>query len=188
MASGSSGTVIRRGDAACLADLGRCDFSFEVTAELAGRFEDGSGGLIVPVVPPYGKSYGFDADRLADCLGRPDHALFVSEVDGCPSGYVAVSRGWNNYAIIDDIAVDAGRRQNGAGRLLMDAAVGWAVTAGLAGVHLETQSNNLPACRFYERYGFVLGGHDRFLYEALHPGTREVALFWYLLFPTQGGR
>jgi hypothetical protein len=26
-----------------------------------------------------------------------------------------------------------------------------------------------------------LGGYDRHLYKALHPGTREVALFWYLM-------
>ena len=63
----------------------------------------------------------------------------------------------------------------------MDALRLWASGRRLAGIRLETQSNNLAACRFYESCRFVLGGYDRHLYKALHPGTREVALFWYLM-------
>ncbi|WP_430384218.1 GNAT family N-acetyltransferase [Archangium violaceum] len=177
---------IKRADAACLARLAHCDFSFEVTAEATGPFDGDSIGPIVPVVPCYIKSYGFDPDELADYLGRTDRTLFVAEAEGCPIGYAAVSQGWNHYAIIDDIAVDAAHRRFGAARLLMDAAVEWAAHAGARGVRLETQSNNIAACRFYKRYGFVLGGYDRYLYQALHPGTREIALFWYLLLPMKG--
>jgi streptothricin acetyltransferase len=64
----------------------------------------------------------------------------------------------------------------------MDLAVAWAKAQGLAGLTLETQSNNVPACRFYSRYGFTLGGYDRLLYRALDRDTREVALYWYLTF------
>lgn len=67
-------------------------------------------------------------------------------------------------------------------RSLVDQALAWARDGGMPGIRLETQSNNVGACRFYVRCGFVLGGHDRCLYQALHPGTREVALFWYLFF------
>ena len=44
----------------------------------------------------------------------------------------------------------------------------------------RTQSNNVAACRLYERFGFRLGGFDRDLYRRLDPATQEVALFWYL--------
>lgn len=171
--------IIRRGDRACLDLLARCDFSFEVTAEICDPFD---GERTLPVDPPYRKSYGFDVDELTRYLESSEGALFVAEVNGSPIGYVAVSRGWNNYALIEDIAVDASQRRSGVARLLIDMAVGWARGAGLAGLRLETQSNNVAACRFYKRYGFVLGGHDRHLYRAMHPGTREEALFWYLLF------
>jgi len=43
---------------------------------------------------------------------------------------------------------------------------------------LETQSNNVAACKLYERLGFTLGGFDRFLYRGEMPETREIALFW----------
>jgi streptothricin acetyltransferase len=60
--------------------------------------------------------------------------------------------------------------------------VAWARDRQLAGVMLETQNNNVAACRLYESCGFQLGGFDRCLYQGLHPGTHEIALYWYLLF------
>lgn len=172
-------TIVRRGDIADLPHLAQSDFSFEVTAELAEPFD---GARTAPVEPPYRKNYGFDTDELAEYLNMPDGGLFVAQMNGCPIGYLIVSQSWNNYAVIEDIAVDAPHRGSGVARLMMDAAVEWARGAALAGVRLETQSINVAACRFYERYGFLLGGHDRYLYRGLHPECREVALFWYLHF------
>lgn len=175
--------IVRRADAACLLALAQCDFSFEVDAELAEPFDD---RRIVAIDPPYRKTYGFDPDELAGYLDRPDAVLFVAECKGSPVGYAAVSQGWNRFAIIEDIAVDASHRGSGIARRLMDAAVAWARVRALVGVRLETQSNNVAACRFYDRYGFVLGGFDRCLYRGLQPDTREVALFWYLTFEAAG--
>jgi streptothricin acetyltransferase len=46
---------------------------------------------------------------------------------------------------------------------------------------LETQNNNVGACKLYEACGFTLGGFDRYLYRGEMPDTREIALFWYLM-------
>lgn len=171
--------VICRASDADVLQLARCDFSFEVTAELEEPFDDMRS---VPVKPPYLKNYGFDADELVEHMNNSAGALFVARADNCLVGYLAVSQSWNEYAVIDDIAVDVPYRGSGVSRLLMDAAVDWARNVPSAGVRLETQSVNLAACRFYRRYGFQLGGYDRYLYRGLHPGSREVALFWYLSF------
>jgi streptothricin acetyltransferase len=47
---------------------------------------------------------------------------------------------------------------------------------------LETQNINVPACRLYASCRFVLCGFDACLYHGVMPGTREIALYWYLLF------
>jgi ribosomal protein S18 acetylase RimI-like enzyme len=60
-------------------------------------------------------------------------------------------------------------------------AIDWAKTKLLAGIMLETQNNNVAACRFYERCGFKLGGFDRYLYKGISKNTEEIALYWYLL-------
>ncbi|MBY4897016.1 GNAT family N-acetyltransferase [Cupriavidus sp. AU9028] len=175
----SASPAVRQGDADSLPSLAGCDFSFQVAAELVEPFDMDT---TVPVEPPYQKRYPFHPGELAEYLERPDRQLWTAEVAGAAIGYLAVAHDWNRYAVVDDLAVDAAYRGAGAARLLMDAAVAWAKDASLAGVRLETQSNNIAACRFYRRYGFRLGGYDRYLYRGLEPGTREVALFWYLPF------
>lgn len=157
------------------------DFSFIVAREAVPPFDGPGLGRVVPVAP-YRKSYPFDAHEEHRRGG--DRMLMVAREGGVMLGYIAASRARNGYVQIDDIAVDAPARRHGVGRRLMDVAVGWAREGAWPGVAAETQSTNVDACRFYERCGFALGGFDRHLYRALDPGTREVALFWYLLTPT----
>ena len=52
---------------------------------------------------------------------------------------------------------------------------------GLHGVSLETQDDNLAACRLYLKYGFQLGGIDRRVYDTSELYRRETALYFYLL-------
>jgi len=69
---------------------------------------------------------------------------------------------------------------------LVEAIIGWSrigralgINFVVAGVRLETQSTNVPACRLYQRHGFVLGGADRLVYRADPALAHEVALYWY---------
>lgn len=160
-------------------ELAACDFTFDVVEEATGPFD---GDDIVNVVPvaPYRKAY----ECTGDLAPEEGEILFVARVAGRACGYAVVARAWNDFAQIEDIAVDRQVRRLGVGARLLDAAVAWARAQALPGLRLETQSNNVPACRFYARYGFRLGGHDRHLYGALGLPRQETALFWYL-FPDQ---
>ncbi|WP_448954401.1 GNAT family N-acetyltransferase [Labrys neptuniae] len=180
---GAAAPPVRRAEARDIERLASCDFSFLIAETAVEPYDGPKLGRTLPVTPSYRKSYGFDGEDLAGYLDDDDSTLLVAEAaDGRPVAYVALSRGWNNYAVIEDIAVDAAHRGGGVAKRLMDKALAWATNQKLAGVRLETQSNNVGACRFYERYGFVLAGYDRHLYQGLNPGTEEVALFWYYLF------
>jgi streptothricin acetyltransferase len=173
--------VIRALDEQAIADAYGFDGSFLVESELALFAEDGVVRYEVVSVRPYRKCYGPHAgDDPSAHLKAPDKAVFLAYLDGSVAGRVIVSEGWNGYAWIDDIAVDVRRRRAGVGRALMDRAVAWAVERSLPGIRLETQDNNVPACKFYESYGFHLGGFDRDLYRGLDEETKEIALFWYL--------
>ncbi|MBI6548244.1 GNAT family N-acetyltransferase [Xenorhabdus lircayensis] len=159
------------------------DFSFTVAAALIAPFSDKSIEKIEPINPPYTKNYGFDNNDIWSYLMAKNQALLIAEsIDRESIGYLAISEHWNNLASIDDIAVDIDHRGSGVAKSLMDAAVKWAVDLKLAGIRLETQSNNVTACRFYARYGFKLEGYDRYLYSALNFQNNEIVLFWYLIF------
>ena len=174
--------VIQPLTAANQADLNRCDNAFIVEAELCLAAEDGRIRYTVQPVAPHEKRYGPEVHDAQAYMGKPDHAAWLAYVDGQLAGQILVHKNWNSLAIIWDIAVDPRFRRLGAGRRLIEQAVAWARERGLPGVMLETQNINVAACRLYESCGFVLGGFDACLYRGVMPGTREIALFWYLLF------
>jgi streptothricin acetyltransferase len=194
--------VIQPLTAANRADLNRCDNSFTVEAELRLTAEDGRIGYSVEPVTPYVKRYGPEIYDAQVYIEKPDHAAWLAYVDGRIAGQILVHEnpglsrveGWNRFAIIWDIVVDPPFRRQGVGRRLTPAptcgvrrcgvaqAIAWARDRGLPGVMLETQHINVPACRLYASCGFILGGFDACLYRGVMPGTREIALFWYLLF------
>ncbi|MGD2076892.1 MAG: GNAT family N-acetyltransferase, partial [Chloroflexota bacterium] len=58
----------------------------------------------------------------------------------------------------------------------------WARQKQFPGIMLETQNNNVQACRFYESCGFQIGGFDNMLYRGLDSSTDEVAIYYYFHF------
>lgn len=160
-------------------ELTSSDFSFEVNEEAVAPFE-GPGLGAVAAVAPYAKHYPAAEDRMA-AEGQSMIAVIRHETHRCIVAYLVMSRAWNHCTEVADVAVDRAHRRLGLARLLMDEAVRWSVEQDLPAIRLETQTNNVPACRFYERYGFKLGGFDRHLYDNIPDQTRpETALFWYL--------
>jgi GNAT superfamily N-acetyltransferase len=174
--------IVRPLTAANQAGLNRCDNSFTVEAELALHAKDGRIDYTVRPVAPYAKRYSPEIYDARPFIERDDHAAWLAYVDGRLAGQILVHEHRNRLAIIWDVAVDPPFRRRGVGSRLIEHAIEWAGARGLPGVMLETQQINVPACRLYERCGFVLGGMDAYLYCGVMPGTREIALFWYLMF------
>jgi len=163
-------------------DVNRCDAVFMVDSKLILQAENDVIRYTAVSVPPYQKRYAFDEIDYSTYLANPDKTIFFANMDGCLAGQIILSKNWNQYASVEDIAVDVHFRRDGVGRALMNQAIVWAKAKQLPGIMLETQNNNVPACRFYEHCGFTLGGFDRYLYKGIHKDTEEIALYWYLLF------
>lgn len=136
----------------------------------------------IEAVEPYLKNYGIDSEEFCHYRDAAEGTVLVAWLDEDPVGHIVISRHWNGFAHIDELAVDSAMRRNGVARKLLDVARFWACKQDLPGIVLETQNNNLAACRLYEAYGFVVGGVDHLRYRAIDPSTRESAIFWYLLF------
>ena len=106
-------------------------------------------------------------------------------LDNQPVGHVVVSTHWNGFAHVDELAVIAGARRHGVARSLLEVVRFWSHKKNLPGIMLETQNNNLGACRLYERCGYQVGGIDDLRYRGIDPQTSEVAIFWYLIFESR---
>ena len=144
--------------------LYQVDGSLWVDSRLVLSAEDGKIHYTVTPIAGYSKPYEREELNVASYLSDPDRAIYFAYADGKLAGQIILRKNWNLFAWVDDIAVE------------------WAESRNLPGIMLETQDVRVAACRFYERFGFELGGFDRLLYKAALPGTEEIALFWYLQF------
>lgn len=176
------GLSVRVADGGFAAYIWGSDFSFEVTAYAAAQVGVSVDQWPLENIAPYRKCYGIDPEEFKNYCDAADSAIFMAYLDDQPVGHVVVSTNWNGYAHIDELAVHAPARRHGVAKALLDVAQFWSRKKKLPGMMLETQNNNLGACRLYERCGYVIGGIDHLRYRAIDPHTAEVAIFWYRLF------
>lgn len=162
-------------------DVAGRDFSFEISQVVAKPYEHLALDQPIKTTPVTAskKSYGFDGDEFAEGAKDAEKVIFTLADGENVYGYAFAFKDWNNMVALHTIALDAGVRGKGNGARLLDAVVGWARGLGVAGVRIESQSNNVAACRFYKKCGLRFGGYDEFLYRGIEEHKSETALFWY---------
>jgi GNAT superfamily N-acetyltransferase len=164
-------------------------FTVESVLDVAAQ-EEGLGGLVLRerrLPEPYVKDY----DAFESPAGWPERfdgshwTLLAAYVDGERAGGAAVVQGAPDVQMLDgrpdvallwDLRVHPRFRGRGVGRTLFRAAEGWARSRGCRQMKVETQTTNVPACRFYARQGCTLGAIHRFAYPQL---PHEAQLLWY---------
>lgn len=172
--------IIRKLNADNLHDTGQCDGTYWVEARLILSAENNHVRYTVArTSSPYEKRYPEEKVDYAAYLGQPDRAVFLAYEDGQVTGHIRLCQWWNRFGYVEDLVVDRRFRRRGIGRKLIAQAQLWAVEQHLPGLMLETQDNNVGGCQLYAQCGFELAGFDRRLYQGLHPGTEEIALYWY---------
>jgi ribosomal protein S18 acetylase RimI-like enzyme len=176
-----------------LEEYGGVGIAFEVRSVLDVEVREGGlGGFLlsertleVPYVKDYDAIEGegptklaqhFDLSRWGVLLARADGRCVGGALVAFQTAAVTMLEGRNDLAAVWDIRVAPEARRHGVGSALFRAAEAWAIARGCRWLKVETQNNNVAACRFYARQGCVLGVIDRFAYPEL-PG--EVQLLWY---------
>lgn len=173
---------IRRATRLTKDDVSGRDFSFEISAEVAKPYEALALGAEITTTPitVSKKDFGFDESEFEN-IKEPDSVLFAVVEDERVYGYVHAAKSWNNMVEVRFIVLDVSIRGHGYGRKLLDKVVEWARQLGVAGIRLESQSNNVAACYFYRQYGFKFGGYDEYLYKGITHNKDETAFFWYYM-------
>lgn len=99
-------------------------------------------------------------ERLKIILKRPSDKVFAAEYNGELAGYVHGADYECTYCgslkNIMAIAVDEKYRGLGIGRKLLEAAEGWAISCGCAGVRLVSGFERTDAHKFYLHCGYTL--------------------------------
>lgn len=164
-----------------LADINKANEPFEVIGKIKPAFVNDEWTYTEEIYPqPYMKTYPNDNSDYSAYIENPGKAVFLAYADKACIGQIVLRKDWSRYAFVEDICVSRAARGKGVGTALMERASLWAVKANLCGLALETQDNNLLACRFYAKNGFVIGAVNTMLYKNLEkPCSDEAAVFWY---------
>ncbi len=167
-------------------DVNQCDGEFIIASKLVLSLEHGQIHYSTIEVPVTRKRYGRDERDYSEYVSTPDRVVYLAYMDGQIAGQLVLRKNWNGFAYIEDITVDIRFRRKGIGQALISQAEEWARCHKLVGIMLETQDNNVPACKFYESCGFQMRGFDSYLYKGIERVRDEVALYWYVLFSEKG--
>lgn len=170
---------VKEVDESTVKDVNTVDGKFTIDSKLEIQVENDEIMYNIVKVPQYEKRYEKENVDYSTYVDNPDKTIYLVYVDDVIAGQIILRKNWNKYAYIEDIAVDVRFRNQGIGKVLLSCAKKWAEKKNLAGIMLETQNNNVAACRLYEKCGFKLGGFDTYLYRGLKPDTDEIALYWY---------
>ena len=172
-----------------LSDINRANQPFEILGKVTPSLQNGRWSLKESLLPEgerYLKTYPCDEVDYTAYIGSGDRAAFLCYDGEECIGQTVLHRDWNRYAFVEDLCVAAQHRRKGVGKALMEQACIWAKAQGMKGLSLETQDNNVAACRFYSAIGMELGGVNTKLYRQFdRPYSEETALFWYLEFDRQ---
>jgi ribosomal protein S18 acetylase RimI-like enzyme len=183
----------------CLAEYGTIPISFRVDSIL--RVEELGGGLgglglrEEAVGGPYLKDYDALGEQVTDWPERFDVSnwLFLLAREGgraiggatvaCRTPGLDMLQGRTDLAALWDIRVHPDHRRRGVGQALFEHATGWARERGCTQLKIETQNNNVRACRFYAAQGSRLGAIVKHAYTAPEVAEEAMLLWWVELRP-----
>jgi ribosomal protein S18 acetylase RimI-like enzyme len=133
---------------------------------------------------PYDKGAAYDLDardveEISERAEREDCLVLVAEAGGRLIGLCDLEiTEWNNTGWLWNLLVDLGWRGQGLGRALFVRGLAWARQRNLRAIFIETQTNNVPACRFYHHMGcHLVSVHDEY-YTNHDIDAGEVAVLW----------
>jgi ribosomal protein S18 acetylase RimI-like enzyme len=148
----TASTTIRPAISADMTAVGR------LGALLVREHHDFDPQRFIPAMPGMEKGYG---SYLGSLLEDPKVVILVAERDGKVIGYTYSGVEGTDYMALRgpagamyDIVVDPDYRQQGVGRMLVDATLDALKSRGVPRVVLSTAEKNIAAQRLFDRAGF----------------------------------
>jgi len=173
---------IRQMDAQSIHQVDRFERNSIVNSHLVLHVEENRITYSIVPVAPYEKRLNIETDDYTSFIDNPQKAIFFADVDSKLVGQIKMIPWWNKFAYVEELVVNPDFRGKGIGKVLMDHAIAWAKDQNFPGIMLETQDNNVPACKLYEKCGFKLSGFDVNAFKNFPETKNEIALYWYLIF------
>jgi GNAT superfamily N-acetyltransferase len=157
------------------------------------KIDRGIGGILLREVPvdPYIKDLGqyespiefsrqFDIKNWAFFAAYDQGRLVAAATVAYRTKDILLLDDRDDLCLLWDIRVDDSYKRQGVGSKLLEMAIIWVRGKGIRQMKIECQNINLPAVRFYHKFGAVLCAFDEYFYYNDPDCREEVALLWYL--------
>ena len=167
-----------------LHDAGKCKEPFPVFGRIVPALKNGIWTYTEELFDELReKQYPDEETDYRQYIGAEDRAVFLAYDGKTLAGQITLRAEWNRYALVEELFVAGAARRKGIGTALLREAEKWAREREICGLSIETQDNNLAACRLYAKCGFAIGGVNNMLYRNFgSPIEDETAIFWYKRF------
>lgn len=115
-----------------------------------------------------------------DFYARQNECFFVGAHSGCGKcvGLALYKQDWLKYLYLEDLKVCKEYRGQGIGKLLLDEGKKIALENNYRGIFTVGQDNNLSACLFYIKSGFVIGGLNTQVYGGTNQANKSNIYFY----------
>ncbi|MBD5545028.1 MAG: GNAT family N-acetyltransferase [Lachnospiraceae bacterium] len=115
----------------------------------------------------------YNYDKMAQ------NSIFVGAYDGGKCiGLAILQHHFLKYMYLYDLKVNADYRGKSVGKMLIEKSKEIAKEHGYRGIYTQGQDNNLGACLFYLKNGFVIGGLDTHVYKGTSQENKKDILFY----------
>lgn len=115
----------------------------------------------------------YDFDELAE-----NSVVVGAYADRKCIGIAILQNAWFKYMYLYDLKVNKAYRSCHVGAMLMEKAKEIAKAQNYNGIYTRAQDNNLGACLFYLKNGFVIGGIDTHVYKGTSQEGKTDILFY----------
>lgn len=150
----------------------------------------GLGGILLEEeqVLPFVKDLGKEEDPVSwlEEFQTKNWAIFIAydnnkAIGGAVLVYqcktIHMLKGRDDLCVLWDIRINPDYKKQGIGKALFKACEKWASTEGFKQLKIETQNNNTPGNKFYQKMGCTLGEINEYAYYGEYDD--EVQLIWY---------
>ena len=115
----------------------------------------------------------YDYDELSK-----NSVILGAYVDQKCVGIAILQHAWFKYMYLYDLKVNKAYRNYHVGSMLIERAKEVAKSKNYIGIYTRAQDNNLGACQFYLKNGFVIGGIDTHVYKGTSQENKTDILFY----------
>lgn len=152
---------------------------FKLFGLMLPSYNNGRWEYTVIKLPPENHTEMCFPDENYDYDALSQNSVFIGAYDGGQCiGLAILKHDWRRYMYLYDLKVNAAYRRKHIGAMLIEKSKETALEHGYRGLYTQGQDNNLAACLFYIKNGFVIGGLDTRVYTGTAQEEKSDILFY----------